>query len=93
MSGPVIEPDGSPSPTASQVSHPWRATARTVLQLVVGLAVALPTLVGLLGLPPSAGLTAALGVAAVITRVMAMPQVEALLRQFAPWLAAEPDAD
>ncbi|WP_280378536.1 hypothetical protein [Nocardia wallacei] len=90
MSGPVIEPDGSPSPTASQVSHPWRATARTVLQLVVGLAVALPTLVGLLDLPPSAGLTAALGVAAAITRVMAMPAVEAALRQWVPWLAADP---
>ncbi|WP_280336593.1 hypothetical protein [Nocardia wallacei] len=75
---------------ATQVVYPWRATARTVFQLVVGLAVALPTLVALLGLPPSAGLAGALGVAAVFTRVMAMPEVEALLRRFAPWLAAEP---
>lgn len=91
MTGPVIEPDGSPSPvTPSQVLRPWQAVARTVIQLVIGLATMLPILVGELHLPPSAALAAALGVAAAITRFMAMPQVEAALEQWAPWLAAGP---
>ncbi|WP_280393245.1 hypothetical protein [Nocardia wallacei] len=93
MTGPVIEPDGSPSPTPSQVQHPWRATIRTVFQLIVGLATMLPILVGLLHLPSSAGLAAALGVAAAFTRIMADPRVEAALRQWLPWLAAEPNGN
>lgn len=74
----------------TQVAHPWRATARTVFQLAIGLAAALPMLVGLLGLPPSAGLAGALGVAAALTRFMALPAVNAALAQWVPWLAAEP---
>lgn len=91
MTGPVIEPDGSPSAAApSQVAYPWRAVLRTVFQLVVGLAAALPTLVGVAHLPPSAALAAALAIAAAITRIMAIPAVNAALEQWAPWLAAAP---
>jgi threonine/homoserine efflux transporter RhtA len=64
--------------------------ARTVFQLVVALAAALPALVGYLHLPTTAGLAAALGIAMVITRVMAMPEVNEALRRWVPWLAAEP---
>lgn len=75
---------------ATQVAHPWRTVVRTIFQLVLGLAIALPSLVVGLDLPPSAGLTAALGIAAAVTRVMAIPAVDALLRQWLPWLAADP---
>lgn len=88
------QPPGEPATDApTQVRHPGHAVARTVFQLVIGLAAAMPTLVGLLNLPPSAGLAAAVGVAAVVTRVMAMPAVNALLALWVPWLAAEPDGE
>lgn len=78
---------------ATQVAHPWRAVVRTIFQLVVGLALAMPTLVTVLDLPPSAGLTAALGIAAAITRVMAIPAIDALLQRWLPWLATSPGDD
>lgn len=77
----------------TQVTHPWRATVRTIFQLVIGLAAALPTLVGLLGLPPSAGLAGALGAAAALTRFMAIPAVDSALQQWLPWLAAGPASE
>jgi hypothetical protein len=66
-----------------------RRTVRTVFQLTLSLAAVLPLLVSASGLdqtlPP---LALALGVAAAVTRVMALPAVEQLLQRFAPWLAA-----
>lgn len=76
---------------ATQVRRPWRATVRTVFQLVVGLAAVLPVLVDAAGLEETAPLLgAALAVSAAVTRVMAFPQVEEFLERFAPWLAASP---
>lgn len=92
MSGPAVEPDGSPSPVQpTQVQYPWRAFVRTVVQLVVGLAVAVPVFVQASGLPETtAGVGVALAVSAVITRVMADPRVESFIAMVAPWLAAQP---
>lgn len=76
---------------ASQVARPWRATVRTALQAALALALMLPLLVDAAGLdetaPPVAG---ALVLAGGFARVMALPAVEAFLRRFVPWLAAEP---
>ncbi len=74
----------------SQVRRPWTATARTVLQFVLALAVLAPFVVAeldvdLTAVPYVAGALAAL---AGFARVMAMPQVEVFLRRFAPFLAA-----
>ncbi|APD18774.1 hypothetical protein ABZ719_32170 [Streptomyces sp. NPDC006743] len=60
-----------------------KRTARTVIQGIVGFAVALPAIVDASGVPESlpwvaAGLAAAGGLA----RVMALPSVEALLDRF-----------
>ncbi|MDX3063404.1 hypothetical protein PV518_14635 [Streptomyces sp. ND04-05B] len=60
-----------------------KRTARTVLQGIVGFAVALPAIVDASGVPESlpwvaAGLAAAGGLA----RVMALPSVEAILDRF-----------
>lgn len=78
---------------ATQTQHPWRAVIRTVFQLVVGLAAGWATVVDLLGLDPSWHWVAVGGAAAaIITRVMADPRVDNLLRQFVPWLAAKPRA-
>lgn len=82
-----------PAPTATQVRRPWRATVRTIFQFVLAAAVLLPFVVEASGLDPEIypWLAALLGVAAAVTRVMALPQVEAFLARFAPWLAADPD--
>lgn len=94
-------PDGT-SPTGSSVSlvavqptqvrRPRRAVARSVFQFIVGLAVLLPVVVDQTGLKVEdwPWLAIPLGVAAIVTRVMAVPQVEMFLRRWFPWLAAAP---
>lgn len=79
--------------TATQVRRPWRATARTAFQFLLAAAVLLPFIVEASGLDPQVypWLGGILAVAAAVTRIMALPQVEAFLRRFAPWLAADPD--
>ena len=82
-----------PTPVPTQVKRPWRATVRTVFQLVLALATLLPFVVG--GVYTNVDQAPAvvgqvLAVAAAITRVMALPAVEAFLQKFAPWLAATP---
>ena len=80
--------------TTTQTRHPWRATVRTVLQAVVGLAAMAPLIYGAIaqGDPEAATgwVATALAISAAITRVMALPQVEAFLRAYLPWLAADP---
>ena len=78
--------------TPTQVKRPWRATVRTVFQFVLALATLLPFLVtgvysGSDAAPAVVGQV--LAVAAAVTRVMALPQVEDFLQRFFPWLAAE----
>lgn len=95
--------------TATQVRRPWRATFRTVVQtaiptiIVLGLVV--PQIVDIVleetgGTMPEGLRTVLLGASAVVvaaagvlTRVMAIPQVEAFLRRhrFLELVAAEPD--
>lgn len=73
----------------TQVRFPWRAAARTVFQLGVGTAAAMPQLVESSGLSETAwGVGTALAVSAVVTRVMAIPAVDLLIGRWAPWLAA-----
>lgn len=87
----------APVPAAvppSQVRHPGRAVARTVFQLAVGLVAATPELATLSGVPQTvSSVGVGLAVAAVVTRIMAIPAVEVALAQWMPWLAAEPAPD
>lgn len=82
---------------ATQVERPWRTVARTVVQGVAGLAAAAPVIyqAAVQESPEIAtgGAAVALAVSGAITRVMALPQVEDLLRRFAPWLAADPSGE
>lgn len=81
------------STVPTQVRRPWRSTIRTVFQLVVALATLLPFVAAGVYQDPDtvpAAVAQVLAAAAAITRVMALPQVEAFLRRFAPWLAAAP---
>lgn len=81
------------TPTPTQVRRPWRSTVRTVVQLVLAVATLVPLVaagvyVDLEQAPAIVGQV--LAAAAVITRVMALTAVEAFLKQWAPWLAADP---
>jgi len=82
------------APTPTQVARPWRATVRTAFAVIVALAAMLPLLIDAAGvdetLPPVAG---ALAIAGAVTRVLALPAVEAFLGRFVPWLAADPGTD
>jgi len=72
---------------STQTEHPWKATVRTVFQFLVGLAAILPLVADDLG-GAAPWAAAVVGVAAAVTRVMAIPAVEAFLERFAPWLSA-----
>jgi hypothetical protein len=76
----------------TQVRRPWRTVARSAFQFIVALAVLFPIVVDRTGLQVEdwPWLAVPLGVAAFITRVMAVPQVETFLRRFLPFLAAAP---
>ena len=78
----------------TQVKRPWRATARTVFQGVIGAAaMAAPVYEAAThNDPAAAGGYAALGlgICAGVTRVMALPGVNGWLERFLPFLAAEP---
>lgn len=57
-----------------------KRTLRTVLQLVVGLAAALPMILSASGVPETApGVAVALATSAAVTRIMSIPQVNDLL--------------
>lgn len=67
----------------TQLAHPVRTTVRTVVQVLVGLAAVLPFVYEDLGISGSAGLAAVvLGVAAAVTRIMAIPAVNTLLDRY-----------
>ncbi|MFG3228100.1 hypothetical protein ACGF07_25410 [Kitasatospora sp. NPDC048194] len=72
------------------MSDSARRTIRTILAVVLALAAGLPLLVHTAGLPDTLpGLGTVLAVAAAITRVMALPQVNAWLPS---WLRMAPPA-
>lgn len=76
---------------ATQVEHPWRATVRTILAALVGVAaMAAPVYTAITGGSPEAATGwAAIGLAicGAVTRVLALPQVDEWLHLFVPWLA------
>jgi hypothetical protein len=76
----------------TQVKHPGRATFRTVFQGAIALLAILPLIFATAGIP-TVGIAAILvGVAGAVTRVMALPGVEAFLEKYIPALAAKPKA-
>lgn len=82
-----------PAPTQSR--HPWRATARTIFQAGVAIASLAPTVAAVDGLGHLSTLPAVgqvLLVCGIVTRVMAIPGVNDLLRKVAPFLATDPKA-
>lgn len=76
----------------TQIRRPRRTVIRTVFQALVALCAMAPVLVATTGLSPEQlpWLAGVLAIAGIVTRVMALPQVEIFLRKFLPWLAAAP---
>lgn len=85
---------GKHEATASQVTHPSRAVIRTVFQALVGLCALAPVVYTAASQQdPAVATGAAAGVLAItgaVTRIMALPGVDAWLRIYVPWLAATP---
>lgn len=77
----------------TQAAHPWRATARTVVAAIVGLAALTPTIVDELGIGALPWAAAAVAVAGAVTRILAIPGVIDWTRRFLPWLAPGDDDD
>jgi hypothetical protein len=84
------------STTPTQTRRPWRTVARTVFQALVSAAAMAPLVYQAATHDEPAAATGAVGVGLVIaggvTRVMALPGVNAWLERFLPFLAPEPPA-
>ncbi|WP_328659911.1 hypothetical protein [Nocardia salmonicida] len=79
----------TPTDPPTQCTHPGRSTARSSVATLVGIGPLVPVLVMHLGETRAALIVgAALIGNAVVTRVLAIPQVEAWLRAVVPLLAA-----
>jgi hypothetical protein len=77
------------TPPPTQVRHSWRATVRTGIQTALGLAAAAPIVIVMSGADRNyAAAGTALLVAGAFTKVMAIPEVNALLTKLG--LGAEP---
>ena len=75
---------------STQTRYPWQATIRTAFAFLVGLAAAWALIIEAAGIDPGIEWAAgSLTVAAGITRVMALPAVDDLIRRFIPWLAPD----
>jgi len=91
----IINQDGEPvvveaAVATTQERHSGRAMLRTAFQMLVALAVLWPIIIATLDLPDWAWVGSATLVAAGITRLMALPEVEQFLRAFLPFLSAAP---
>ncbi|MFI6759352.1 hypothetical protein ACIBF5_09450 [Micromonospora sp. NPDC050417] len=74
----------------TQTRHPWRATARTIAAGVIGAVSLVPTIAMTAGVDAVPAVAQVVLVAGAITRVLALPAVDAWLRRFVPWLGAAP---
>lgn len=75
---------------STQTAYPWRATVRTIFAFLIGLAAAWALIIQTLGLGPDIPWVAtSLAIAAGVTRVMALPAVDDLIRRVVPWLAPD----
>lgn len=79
-----------PPVTPTQTVHPWRATARTVFAAFIGALLLLPIVVAELGVAGVPWVATALAVAGAITRVLAIPAVNAWVTEYLPFLAPTP---
>lgn len=77
---------------ATQVAHPTRAAIRTGFQGFLALCVLAPLIIEAAGLGTFAWAASIVAVTAAITRVFALPGVNAFIADYVPWLAPLPKA-
>lgn len=77
-------------PAPTQTRHPWRATLRTVVAAAVGLLSLLPWIIVGAHLEGTVLGGQALAVSGAVTRILAIPGVNAWVTQYLPWLAPAP---
>lgn len=75
----------------TQSRHPWRATLRSTLATLVAIMPLLPEIAKAANVDTVPLIVSALAVNAAVTRILAAPQVEALLRHYLRPLAATTD--
>lgn len=82
-------------PTTTQTAYPWRAVLRTAFAVIVAFAAGAPLIFEAVAQSDAStatgGAGVVLGVAAAITRVLALPWTEDFLRSYLPFLAAGKD--
>lgn len=66
---------------------------RTALAAGTAALIAFPDIVRVLSIEDLPGVALIMAISLGLTRVFALPSVDAWLRRFAPWLAASPPAD
>lgn len=74
------------STSVTQVAHPWKATLRTLVAVIIAAAAVVPTL-GVIW-PTLPAVAVAVAVAGIITRIMALSSVENFLSKYVPFLSA-----
>ncbi|KAB1111975.1 hypothetical protein [Micromonospora aurantiaca (nom. illeg.)] len=74
----------------TQARHPWRAVLRTIVAYIPPVAIMLPEAAKAAGVERWAWVATILAVAGGITRVLAVPSVNAFFQQVFPPLAAAP---
>lgn len=79
-----------PREAPSQVRRPWRTTVRTVLAATAGLVPLLPDIARELDVDTVPAVASVLAIIAAMTRIFAIPEVDAWMDRWVPWLAADP---
>lgn len=77
----------------TQVARPWRAALRTALAGAIGFIPAGIAITRELELDTVPFFAGAVTLGITVTRVLSIPAVEIFLREYAPWLAAQPASD
>lgn len=75
---------------STQTRHPWRASLRTAVAATIAAMAVIPQVVEAAGVETVGWVAALVAVCTAVTRVMALPAVDAWLRQYLPWLAPDP---
>lgn len=76
--------------TPSQVRRPWRTTVRTVMAAAGGLLPLLPEISRAAGIDTIPVVVSILTVTAALTRIFAIPEVDAWMDRYFPYLSADP---
>lgn len=77
---------------STQVRYPWRAAVRTSLAAGTAALIAFPDIARVLSIEHLPGVALVMAISLALTRVFALPSVDAWLDRYAPWLASSPPA-